>query len=391
MSENNPLWPLAQLNLYLSGYHSIECRCCQGYLKQSNGNGHKPALALETIQQAVSEALPLGLRAVRLCGEHAFLYPAWDALLAYLEKLELDVTIETNGSGLTKEQVARLAQLRLPHLRIIVGWGQINQAARTIETAPGAIRPDDIRPDSIRPDGIRSDIIRMAGIRALTEAGLQVQMVFPITRRTTGEIPVVINFAGQAGVKTIRFTSIPPKINIMPEHLGSNFGPGSSTGEALTVEEIIALGYKYERRLSNTAQVHLFFDHPPAFRGLHPQARVDGQGFCTLLNNLNILPGGVVALCSAVEAIPELAFGKIGAGSLEGIWLNNPVLQTLRDGMPDRLEGICSHCLMKSACMGYCIAENYLRSGTYFGPNWFCQTAEQVGLFPAGRMIENVW
>lgn len=376
MSENNPLWPLAQLNLYLSGYHSIECRCCQGYLKQSNGNGHKPILPLETIRRAVSEALPLGLRAVRLCGEQAFLYPDWDTLLGYLEKWELDVTIETNGAGLTREQVARLSQLRLPHLRIIVGWGQISQAA-------GAI--------NIAQDGIRPDIIRLGGIRALTEAGLPVQMIFPVTRRTVAQIPAVINFAEQSGVKIIRFTSIPPKFNTTPGHYGGGLNLDNSPGEALTVEEIIALGYKYERRQSQSTQVHLFFDHPPAFRGLHPQARVDGQGFCALLNNLSILPGGVVALCSAVEILPELAFGQIGAGSLEEIWRANPVLETLRTGMPERLEGICSHCIMKSACMGYCVAENYLRSGSYFGPNWFCQAAEQVGLFPAGRMIENVW
>lgn len=377
MSANSPLWPLTQLNLYLSGYHSIECRCCQGYIKaSSNGNGQKPSLAFETIQQAVSEALPLGLSAVRLCGEQPFLYPQWEPLLDLLESAGLSAIIETNGAGLTPEQVARLAQRKLPQLRVVVSW---SDARPGTENVPAA-------------DAIRAASHRLDGIRRLADAGLPPQIIYPVTRLTARQIPSVIHMAEQYGAKSIRFSFMPPALDASTpqEDRHSRHVPRSRV-EALSVEEIIALGYKIERQLSRTTRVRLSVDHPPAFRGLDPQSPVEGQGFCAVRNNLNILPGGVVALCSAVQAIPELVLGRIGETALEAIWHNHPILNALRSDLPDRLEGICGHCVMNAACLGYCLAENYLRSGSFYGPNWFCQSAEQVGLFPAGRITENAW
>ncbi len=96
-------------------------------------------------------------------------------------------------------------------------------------------------------------------------------------------------------------------------------------------------------------------------------------------------------MCGIAESVPELVLGQVGVDPLAAIWHNHPALANLRDGLPDRLEGVCSRCIMKTACLGYCAAENYLRSGTFWGPNWFCQAAERAGLFPASRLIENQW
>jgi len=57
----------------------------------------------------------------------------------------------------------------------------------------------------------------------------------------------------------------------------------------------------------------------------------------------------------------------------------------LREGLPHRLTGICSRCIMRARCIGSCIAQNYYRDGSLWAPYWFCELADEAGLFPASR------
>jgi len=41
---------------------------------------------------------------------------------------------------------------------------------------------------------------------------------------------------------------------------------------------------------------------------------------------------------------------------------------------------------MKRRCLGSCVAQNYYRKGNPWAPNWFCEQADEAGLFPASRM-----
>ena len=84
--------------------------------------------------------------------------------------------------------------------------------------------------------------------------------------------------------------------------------------------------------------------------------------------------------------MPDLVFGKVGKDRLEKVWRENPILKALREGLPERLEGICGRCLMKGSCLGQCVAQNYYRKGSILAPNWVCEQAEAAGLFPASRL-----
>ncbi|MGB4697864.1 MAG: hypothetical protein WBH08_08470, partial [Methanothrix sp.] len=73
--------------------------------------------------------------------------------------------------------------------------------------------------------------------------------------------------------------------------------------------------------------------------------------------------------------------------NLDHIWKENEILNTLRSGIPDKLEGICSKCLMKHACLGSCIAQNFYRTNNIWAPFWFCDMAYREGLFPKTRIL----
>jgi radical SAM protein with 4Fe4S-binding SPASM domain len=83
--------------------------------------------------------------------------------------------------------------------------------------------------------------------------------------------------------------------------------------------------------------------------------------------------------------MPELIFGHAGRDELETVWRQAPLLQELREGLPDRFKGICGECLMRSLCQGRCIAQNYYRRRDVWAPHWFCEEADRQGLFPETR------
>lgn len=164
-----------------------------------------------------------------------------------------------------------------------------------------------------------------------------------------------------------------------------------SQGETLTIEELVALGTWIERDLSNSARIKIFFSHPAAFR---PLSRMfgdngDGAGVCGIFTVLGVLGDGSYALCGIGETVEELVFGHAATDSLAEIWNDHPVLKDIREGIPQRLEGICGDCILKAMCLGSCVAQNYYASKRLWSPNWFCHAAAEKGLFPESRTFRH--
>lgn len=343
-------------------------------------------LPTATILQAIREALPLGLRVVQLSGGsrpegEPLLHPDFDTLVERLESLNLSVVIETSGAGLTPARAARLA--RLPQCSTAIGLdGADAETHDAIHGQPGSF------------------VTVTDAVTMLAQYGLAPQIIFNVMRSNVHQILQVVRLAESLGAESLHLVVDWPGRYQLPGNNGHSSRGGQ---EALSVEQLIAVGRKVERELSRGTHMQLIFDQPPAFRGLHASARVDGHGRCGILNSLAVLPDGSYALCgiaagfafgsAAVDraAEPSMIFCKVGELPLERIWREHPTLCLLRGGMPDRLEGVCERCVMKTACLGNCPAENYQRTGSLWGPYWFCEAAEQVGLFPASRLIENRW
>ena len=65
------------------------------------------------------------------------------------------------------------------------------------------------------------------------------------------------------------------------------------------------------------------------------------------------------------------------------------MLVRVREDLPDRLDGVCSRCMMKALCLGVCRVEAYVTRGDFYAPNWFCDQALREGFFPNARLIES--
>lgn len=368
-ASTHPQIPLTQLNIFLSNGCSLSCRQCSLQLPARNDPG-KQYLPAVFLMQAVREAQVLGLESVLLTGCDPFLHAQFTMILEWLERLNLkSIQIESSGQGLTQERAARLAQSGRINISICLD-GSDAATHDAIHQAPGQFEA------------------AANALRLLAQAGLQPQVVFTVIRRNAGQVTALVRLAEELGAASVRFNIMRPSTC---QVTARSRAAQATPSESLEVAELIALGRRVERELACCTPLRLTFDHPPAFRGLQPSGYIDGLGRCGILNSISVLNNGKYALCGAGQLSNNLILGSVGADPLDRIWFNHTILESLRDGMPDRLKGICERCILKTACLGNCAAENYETTGSFWGPYWFCDAADRAGLFPAGRLVENNW
>jgi SynChlorMet cassette radical SAM/SPASM protein ScmF len=215
----------------------------------------------------------------------------------------------------------------------------------------------------------------LQGIRNLVAADTPPQIIMSLMRCNAEHIEAMVAMAENLGAESVKFNIVQPTGRGEKVHTGTN---------GLEVEELIDLGKYVEMELAPKTDLRLVFDYPPAFHPLSRIASGDGSA-CGILGILGVIASGHYALCGIGEHIPELVFGTVGKEKLEDIWRDDETLNSLREGLPDSLTGICEICIMKHVCYGSCIAQNYYRTDNLWGAYWFCEQANEIGKFPATR------
>jgi len=323
----------------------------------ATGN-HYPTLPVELFETAIREAKPLGLSGVKLTGGEPLLHPHFTRLLEIVRREGLRLIIETNGLLCTPEIAAEIA--KSPDRFVSVSIDGSDAATHEwVRGVPGAF-----------------EAARQA-VSNLVAAGIRPQVIFTVMRSNAGQVDAMMRMVEELGAASVKFNVVQPTARGEKLH---------EAQETLTVAELIELGRHVELELSPKTNLRVFFDYPQAFRALNRIARGDGCGVCGILGILGVIAGGHYALCGIGEQVPDLVFGEVGKDLLEEVWRENAILKALREGLPERLEGVCSRCLMKQRCLGSCLAQNYYSKGSLWAPNWFCEQAEEAGLFPTSRL-----
>jgi SynChlorMet cassette radical SAM/SPASM protein ScmF len=346
------------LYFYLTEGCNLACRhCWMGPRFESTGN-HYPTLPVELFETVIREAKPLGLSGVKLTGGEPLLHPHFTRLLEIVRREELKLTIETNGLLCTPEIAAEIAKSPDRFVSVSID-GADAETHEWVRGVPGSFKA-----------------ARQA-VSNLVAAGTRPQIIFTVMRGNAGQVDAIVHMAEKLGAASVKFNVVQPTARGEKLHKDQ---------ETLNIADLIALGRHVEQELAPKVKVKIFFHYPQAFRALHSIARGDGCGVCGILGILGVIASGHYALCGIGEQVPDLVFGKVGKDILEIVWRENAVLKTLREGLPGQLEGICSRCLMKQRCLGSCVAQNYYSTGNLWAPFWFCEQAEEAGLFPSSRL-----
>jgi len=353
--------PLNTYYVYLTRGCNLACQHCYlapTYQINSGTGGH---LDYNLFVLAVKEGLPLGLGGVKLTGGEPLLHPDFIRIVDFVKDNNLTLTIETNGTLLTKE-IAK-------HLRE-------HNALRQISVSLDGFNPETH--DSFRGvKGSYKDTCQ--GIRNLVEVGIHPQIIMSLFAGNVPEIESFVHFAEDLGASSVKFNPVQPT------------GRGKlleNRGKLIDIQHMVQRGNWIEKELQMQVAIPLIFSWPMAFQS--KKRLFIPEGKCNIFNILGILSTGHLAICGIGEQVPDLCYGLLGQDSVFDVWVHNSKLLELRHKLPFELEGVCSKCIFKGNCMGYCIAGNYSSSRRLTAAFWFCQLAYEEGIFPQSRLHEGV-
>jgi len=351
--------PLGDLYVYVTDLCNCSCKHC--WIVPTELAGRRSAehfLSPDTFAAAVLEALPLGLRSVKWTGGEPTIHPDFGALLRIQKAHDLRGRLETNGLEVTPDLARLLGECGVKHVSV------------SLDGSSPATH------DAIR--GVRGAHHRaLLGVRNLVAAGFKPQLIMSLMAENVGELEDLLALAAEVGAGSVKLNIVQPTLRGEAMH---------SSGAALSVAAFLGLNRRLDE-LRSRYTFPIFFDVPLVFRPLKQLMAGDGCSICGIKTILGLLADGSYALCGIGENLPELVFGKAGAGELGRIWRESPALLQIRDGLPAKLKGVCGRCLLKSMCLGSCVAQNYYRSHDLLGAFWFCEQAEEAGLFPESRLI----
>ncbi|QTA79260.1 SynChlorMet cassette radical SAM/SPASM protein [Desulfonema limicola] len=351
-------YPLNQLYCYLT--QGCNLACCHCWLEPGfEGNGdHYPVLDVKLFEQALNEAVPLGLTSVKLTGGEPLMHPEFFDILKIIKNKNLALVIETNGILCTPGTASKIAQLPVQSVSVSID------------------SPDPKTHDKIR--GVAGAFEKSCkAVKNLSTCSIHPQIIMSLMSWNIHQIEEMVRLGEKLGASSIKFNIVQPVAR------GEKL---VKAGKGVSIETIIKTGHYVETILAKKTRLSLIFDYPAAFRPLSCIFSAKSCYVCGILGILGIIPDGSYALCGIGQHIPDLVFGKAGTDSLEHIWKNNHILEALRKGLPEKLEGVCSRCLMKYQCLGACIAQNYYTSNSLWSGFWFCEQAYQSGLFPETRL-----
>jgi len=357
-AENHE-YALSSLYLYLTGGCNLHCAHCwldPDFLPQ--GEKVTDGLTTDDVRKAINEAKPLGLSNIKLTGGEPFLNNDIFKILELITAQELSITIETNGTLIDRETAAFLREKEIIDISVSID-------------SPRASFHDSFR-------GVKGALDdALAGVEHMAAQGINAQLIMSLVSENAGDIEPLMELAQKVGAGSV-------KINpVMPIGRGNTL---NQAGRTLPVEDLIALSDWTEGELAEKYGINVLFTLPSAFKPMDAFLK-QKNAECHILNILGIVATGNISMCGIGKEVEGLVMGNIREDNLRDIWLNSPVLATLRELVPKRMEGICGKCILKGLCLGSCRADAYVLSGSLATPFWICQEAYDKGLFPKQRIV----
>lgn len=347
---------LYQLYFYLTEGCNLACRHCWLSPKYDADGTHHKTLDIELFRLIIQEARPLGLKKIKLTGGEPLLHPHFETLLEIIHNEKLDVTIETNGLLCTQKIAEKISKLTNPFVSVSLD-GVDSDTHEWIRGVSGSFEK------------------AKRAIQNLSNAGVAPQIIMTLMQNNADQLEKMVRLAEKLGASSLKFNLLQPITR--GETLHNN-------EMALELEELIRLGHYVENDLQKTTKLPLFYDYPIAFKKLSRIA--NGNSICGITGILGVISSGHYAMCGIGSHVKDLIFGLAGQDRLEDIWQNHPILNEIRTGLPEKLSGICSQCLMRYHCLGACLAQSYYQGKSLWLPFWFCEQADKKGCFPKNRL-----
>lgn len=344
--------PLQSLYFYLTSYCNLNCLHCWIAPSYINKNEAPIEAPFDLLKDIIDQAIPLGLKSTKVTGGEPFLNRNIFPLISYASSKNLNISIETNGTLIDDHSAKFLKENSVGMVAVSLD-GPNRKIHETLRARQGCFEKT------------------VNGIKLLKKYALNVQIIMSVYKFNSNYLEDTIRFAEQIGANSF-------KINCV-----SAVSRGEALkrkGDTLEVTGYLNLNQKIDNEIQPRYKIKIILDIPPAFKKIKTIREKGGR--CGLKHILGVLANGDISICGIGEVLFSLRLGDIRQEPLEHIWKNNPILKTLRDGIPQKLQGICSQCIFKGYCLGKCRAEAYYTTGNFLSPFSFCDEAYKLDLFP---------
>jgi SynChlorMet cassette radical SAM/SPASM protein ScmF len=358
-------YPLNTVNLYITSECNSRCYHCYQptSVVDRSSSGPIPLIAADHVSHPfllafLQQALALGLKEIKITGGEPLLRNDVENIITGARALGLKVCIETNGYFITERLASVLAQ-------------EAQLIAISLDGASAAVH------DRLR--GCPGSFDRaIHAMQMLSSRGANVQAIMSVSRLNLGEIEPAVMKAAESGCKSF-------KINIIVTLGRAERLQNSSV--LLDMPQMLDVS-RTTGTWESRHHIDVFFDGPPCFASLR-DAFENGVGACCFTNLLGVLPNGGISYCGIGNSCPELVFGNIldEGFSLARLWETSVPLQLARRTLANKLDGICSQCVLESSCKGSCRAFAYSHSGSLKNGHPWCEQAFQEKLFPTHLLI----
>ena len=349
--------PLTTYYMYITGGCNLACRHCwiSPTFEQDGGTGK--CLDYELYKLAIEEALPLGLGRIKFTGGEPLLHPDFRRMVDLAAENGLKTNLETNGTLITRK-LARHLKEKTSMFSVAVSLDGVSAATHDyMRNVPGSFE------------------MARRGVDYLVDAGYKPQVIMSLFPDNVDEIEPLIQWAENVGCGSVKFNII--QSSGRGKQLKENDG-------LLPIEDLVRIGNWVEKDLQKRFPIPLFYSWPMAFHGIK-RLHSDLGANCNIFYILGILSSGDMAMCGIGTQEKELIYGRLGKDKVAEVWASSPGLLQLRELIPGQLEGICSQCIFKNRCLGACAAQNYHSTKRLTAPFWFCNQADESGIFPSNR------
>jgi len=366
-----PFIPAGPFEIVWNFTYTCNLRCKHCY---EDAGANRPELSTEQACEAIdmlSKIAKTGLPTLSFSGGEPLMRKDFFEIVAYAKKKIPFISIATNGTLLTKDNVKRLKEIGVDYVEISLD-GATKEVHENFRMVPGCFEKT------------------MKGIRNCTDENLEACIATTAHKENWDEIPKIMDLAEQMGVRFMHFNYVPT--GRAREHLKLDLTPKERLGLLQILgNKIVGLYIKSKEEEEKTGKTNISVDrifstcpqfasvvkkisrekghdyavsaHYAAIKGVEVVANfLGGCGAGRLYMALE--PNGDIKPCVFFPTNKDTVIGNILKDDIENIWDNNPILWKLRTR--EKLETYkingqtigCGKCEDKYICGG-CRARSY--------------------------------
>ena len=313
---------LEVLAVLLTNRCNLKCVYC-GRNENQDSFCTKLELSADEWIAVFKDAMSVGLKKVNMTGGEIF---CRKDILEIIEKtinLGLDVSIETNGTIITEEQIKYLSKFK-DHLSMSISLDGIKKETNDLTRGNGSFDRT------------------FNAINIIRKYNIPLRIITVLSKSNYNEIPeLATTIHEQLG---LGFRLLP---NIIEYGKGVEANETESVNYFKIQELMDNFYYDFLRRHKNDKNLSIELNTAIIPIDIYQHSLCPwGKGM------LGIGYSGKVALCHVGSDNEMFIFDDVRKNSISEIWQKNEKLRKFKELNPDKLKGICGNCLARSLCRG---------------------------------------